>query len=660
MIFSHTARIEVVLDSARYEDPASSFGISRLCLVTLLLLLFSPVLKAESGKTNFFLPQNPTAAAYVLGRLSNQELTEAPRSEFVYVALLQRSGLERKYRLEGLEGLAKLRHTDPLTELLAVLMELDKKGEDSAGSVLDLSQILLQSPPETLALKRSILQKLAMESQLPLTRQVGFAALATAENSAEQVWKQAASTQAQLVDLMLGIPLIRDAQLRASFYSLVQPFLPKPTPQPTEPPVDAQALGRAALMAIVAIPGHETETFKTLAALIEAGTERSTALASIQRIPKKNWPQDAVGALVKSLVAYLQSVPTSERTQTEFTDALGFATQAAALLPEEQAKAFTKTLRGLGPAIFVLRAVYEQMRYDQQSLVVAMGKPVVITLENEDAMPHNLAILMPGALEEIGNAAEKMPSEPDAEGRLYVPASPKVLHATKLVPPAQKTQLAFTAPAEPGEYQYVCTFPGHWRRMTGIMYVVEDVEAWLASHAQSEAPKVTEWKLSDLAPELSKVGFGRNLENGQKLFTQLACIQCHKLGTQGYAFGPDLTDLLVRYKDDRTNILQQILEPSKIVEERYRNFDFDLKNADPVTGIILKEDPESVTIQTGPADSLIQTFKKSDIEGRHPKPSSPMPLGLLNALSKEQILDLLAYVETKGDLRAQGHKHEGK
>src|SRR5204862_4175456 len=98
---------------------------------------------AEERKA-FFLPKSPTAAAYVLGRLSNQELIEAPRSEFVYVALLQRQGLERKYRLEALSGLARIRNTDSLTELIASLTDLDKKGEASDAVLRDLSAILLQ------------------------------------------------------------------------------------------------------------------------------------------------------------------------------------------------------------------------------------------------------------------------------------------------------------------------------------------------------------------------------------------------------------------------------------------------------------------------------------------------------------------------------------
>src|SRR5207248_9065960 len=101
----------------------------RLLLAALLLSSSAGQAVAQTQKTNFFLPQNPVAAAYVLGRLSNQELIAAPRSEFVYVALLQRAGLDRKYRLEALQGLATIGHTNPLSELLRTLSELEKKGE---------------------------------------------------------------------------------------------------------------------------------------------------------------------------------------------------------------------------------------------------------------------------------------------------------------------------------------------------------------------------------------------------------------------------------------------------------------------------------------------------------------------------------------------------
>ena len=90
----------------------------------------------EPSKQTLFLPKNPKAAAYILSRLSNKELIESPRSEFVYVALLQRKGLDRKFRLEAMDGLAKLRKTDALSELIGGISELDKQGESPLTSPL--------------------------------------------------------------------------------------------------------------------------------------------------------------------------------------------------------------------------------------------------------------------------------------------------------------------------------------------------------------------------------------------------------------------------------------------------------------------------------------------------------------------------------------------
>jgi len=605
-------------------------------------------LLAEEARTNFFLPKNPVAAAYVLSRLSNQELISAPRSEPVYLALLRRAGLERKYRFEALEGLAKLRKTDSLTELLDGLSELDKEGEASVSSIVDLSQILLQSKPVDLEAKRGTLETLAGQSQLPITRQIAYAGIVTADNSMERAWKETGPEPARLTDLLLALPLLRDPKLAAPAYPRITALLK----QDSNPD-----LRRAAITAISVAPDHDVETFKILSELIQSGIERTTVIGSLQRISQKKWPKEGLQPLIDSLLQYLQTVPPEDRTGGDFSAAIQFATDLASLLPEEKSRSLTKTLRGLGPAIIVLRAVYEQLRYDKQLIVVEAGKPVALVLDNQDAMPHNLAVVAPGALEEIGTAAEKMGPEADSEGRLYIPSSSKILHASKLAAPGQKIQLAFDAPAEPGDYPYVCTFPGHWRRMTGIMAVVKDVDAYLAAHAQSEQPKITEWKLEDLASDLSNAAVGRNLENGKKLFTQMACGQCHKLGKEGYAYGPELTGVLARYKGDRASVLQQILEPSKIIEDRYRNVSFDLKGGEPIAGMVLKEDAESVTIQAGPSDSLIQTLKKSDILDRKPQPYSLMPAGLLNNLSKEQIFDLLAYVLSGGDSESHAHQH---
>ncbi len=629
----------------------SSHFLSFMVLVHLAAVTILPMPMhgaEEPPPKTIFLPKSPTAAAYVLGRLSNKELIEAPRSEFVYVALLQRKGLERKYRVEALEGLAKVRNTDMLAELIASLRALDQKGEDSEPVLRDLVVILLQTKPADLAARRSDLEKLAGEAQLPLTRQMAYAALITADGSVDKIWPLVEADSGQLSDVLLSIPLLRDAILRAGLYPKVEPLLHKA--EPTE-------VRRAAITAIAAVPGHDAETFNTLAALVKSGTERAAAVASLEGIPRKSWLVEQAAPLIESLIAYLQSVPVGKRTEPEVINAIQFATDLATLLPPDQAAAVGKTLRAIGVSVFVVRAIPEQMLYDKPLIVVEAGKPVAIMLINDDAMPHNLVVVTPGAMEEIGTVAEKMPPEPDAQGRHYTPDSPKVLHASKLVEPGQQTKLSFIAPEVPGDYQYVCTFPGHWRRMNGTLAVVQDVEAYLATHAKLAPPKITEWKVEELAPDLSQVSSGRNLAHGKELFTKLACAGCHKLGLEGVNYGPDLTEILKQYQGNRSDVLRQILEPSLVISNRYRNFQFEMKNGDELLGMVVKEDGESLTAQTGPSEALIQTFKKSDLKTQQPQTSSPMPMGLLNQLSKAEIFDLLAYLESGGKLPAHEHPH---
>jgi azurin len=69
-----------------------------------------------------------------------------------------------------------------------------------------------------------------------------------------------------------------------------------------------------------------------------------------------------------------------------------------------------------------------------------------------------------------------MPTDPDAKA--FVPDLPAVLQATKLLREGETERLGFTAPSAPGEYIFVCTFPGHWVRMYGVMLVVESLDAF--------------------------------------------------------------------------------------------------------------------------------------------------------------------------------------
>lgn len=113
----------------------------------------------------------------------------------------------------------------------------------------------------------------------------------------------------------------------------------------------------------------------------------------------------------------------------------------------------------------------EQMKFDTDTFTVIAGEKIILELDNLDGMQHNLLILKPGSLEAVGAAADAMLRDPKASEKHYVPEVPEVLFATEMLDPQELYTLSFTVPNTPGYYPFVCTFPGHWRMMNGIMKV---------------------------------------------------------------------------------------------------------------------------------------------------------------------------------------------
>ena len=96
--------------------------------------------------------------------------------------------------------------------------------------------------------------------------------------------------------------------------------------------------------------------------------------------------------------------------------------------------------------------------------------------------------MKPGTHEKVGLAASTMtPDKLDKQGRAFMPKSDDILAATKTLEPGQKESLKWKAPSEEGEYEYVCTFPGHFAVMWGKLVVTKDVDAYLAANPQAGA-----------------------------------------------------------------------------------------------------------------------------------------------------------------------------
>lgn len=119
-----------------------------------------------------------------------------------------------------------------------------------------------------------------------------------------------------------------------------------------------------------------------------------------------------------------------------------------------------------------LSVVPGQLKFDKAELMVAPNQLVEVVFTNPDVMQHNFVLGAPGSLNAIGEAADKLATSPNGVAQGYVPDVPEVLRSTKLLEPGETVTFQFRAPAKPGQYPYVCTFPAHWRTMNGMLNVV--------------------------------------------------------------------------------------------------------------------------------------------------------------------------------------------
>ena len=110
----------------------------------------------------------------------------------------------------------------------------------------------------------------------------------------------------------------------------------------------------------------------------------------------------------------------------------------------------------------------------------------------------------------------------------FVPESPDILWAIKLLDHGKEQVVEFTAPTEPGDYPYICTFPGHHMMMRGTLIAANSAAeaADILKKNPELTVKITPWKVDDLAPDLSRVGMHRNFAGAKVLFNALGCAQC--------------------------------------------------------------------------------------------------------------------------------------
>ena len=769
------------------------------------LKMLDPIWKDAIAKGKDVKIKSEAGARFLLRSLPVEKLITMEKTKPVCMELISRPNVRDEVRREALRTLASLEAKTEVRILLDAFVAVDAKADQTDSSVLfDMVRLLGGRSASELGSVRADLEKLATAAKTPLLRQVGFVALVNIDQSIENTWGLASKSIASLRDLLAAIPLIPDPNLRALFYSKVEPLLTslpanlatnagkggmgrfvrielpgkqrtltlaevevisdginlarkgKATQSSTSNGGDASkaidgnkspsfadggqthsaegtdnpwweldlgseaviesiiiynradgALGsrlnnftvkvldkdkkevfskvnnptpavkvafemsgvdpatlvrKSAMLALVSIRGEETKTFNTLSKYVKEGADRNSAINAMQRIPRNAWVKEEAAPLVNSLLESIRKVPATERSQQSVLDSIEFTESLASLLPDDQARKVRAELGELGVRVIRLGTLLERMAYDKETLVVKAGKPVEIILENSDLMPHNFVILTPGSLTEIGMQSENDANKPEFQARQFVPNSNKVLAKSGLLQPRETQRISFVAPTKPGVYPYVCTYPGHWRRMYGALYVVADLDAYQANpdaYLASNPLKVedevlkdrrprTEWKFADLSSSIEEMKHGRSFAAGKQMFTVSACISCHKMEGLGQEFGPDLTKLDPKYT--KLDLLRHILEPSLKIDEKYQTYIFETKAGKTITGMIVADAPQAITIIENPlAKTPPKEIKKADIESKTKSPVSLMPKGMLDKMTRDEIIDLLAYILAKGD-----------
>jgi azurin len=123
------------------------------------------------------------------------------------------------------------------------------------------------------------------------------------------------------------------------------------------------------------------------------------------------------------------------------------------------------------PLRIVIEPVGNQMLFEQDELTAEAGQEITIVFKNtatSPAMEHNVIVLNDNSDATINRVGQAALSAADNE---FIPEDDAVIAATPLAKPGETVEVTFTAPSEPGEYAYVCTFPGHYVMMRGTLTV---------------------------------------------------------------------------------------------------------------------------------------------------------------------------------------------
>ena len=165
-----------------------------------------------------------------------------------------------------------------------------------------------------------------------------------------------------------------------------------------------------------------------------------------------------------------------------------------------------------------------------------------------------------------------------------------------------------------------------------------------------EGREETKWTLDELSAATRTGLQNRDFENGGRMFAAAGCYACHRFRNQGGMTGPDLTSAGRRYSPH--DLLDQVLNPSKVINEQFAAITVVTTEGLTHTGVVVNLNRDTLMVNTDLTEPNKQVkIDRKEIDELIVSKTSPMPVGLFNRMTNDEILDLLAYLISGGDAR---------
>jgi putative heme-binding domain-containing protein len=157
-----------------------------------------------------------------------------------------------------------------------------------------------------------------------------------------------------------------------------------------------------------------------------------------------------------------------------------------------------------------------------------------------------------------------------------------------------------------------------------------------------------DWTTAEVVALEGKLKSGRNFKNGERAYSAARCVICHRFGGDGGATGPDLSQVAGRF--GIKELAESIVEPSKVISDQYKASVVLTVEGKTFVGKIVNDTKGKYTIVVNPEDSTkVVEVKKEDVESVKLSNVSLMPEKLLSSLNENEVLDMLAYLLSRGD-----------